>query len=257
MTRSTGTAPPGPAGLAPPLELGVAEDPGARLAFSGRQGGPGNVSLRVGPGEPATARAELAALVGCRPEDAIFMEQRHGAGVARVGRAERGRGLDDHDDAVPGVDALVTGDAGVALVVMVADCVPVLLVDPGMGVGAVHAGRGGVVAGVVGAAVAALSDDPGRVVAALGPAIGGCCYEVPGDLADAVAADVPDARATTTWGTPALDLPAAVVAQLEAAGVRRIERHGACTRCHADRWFSHRADPRGGRQAGVVARQPG
>lgn len=242
------------AAATPPLRIRVAGDPRARLAFSGRQGRPGNVSVSVGAGDPASARADLAALVGCRSEDMVFMEQRHAAGVARVGRGERGRGLTAHDDAVAGVDAMVTEDTGVALVVMVADCVPVLLVDPGRAVGAVHAGRGGVAAGVVAAAVSTLSGDPARVVAVVGPAIGGCCYEVPPDLADAVAADVPAARATTAWGTPALDLPAAVASQLKGAGVGRIEARGACTRCHPDRWFSHRGDPGAGRQAGIVAR---
>lgn len=95
---------------------------------------------------------------------------------------------------------------------------------------------------------------PGEVEARIGPAIGGCCYEVPAELADEVAAAHPAARATTTWGTPALDLPAAVAAQLHEAGVERVERAGVCTRCGGEGWFSHRRDPGAGRQAGVVVR---
>ena len=127
---------------------------------------------------------------------------------------------------------------------LVADCVPVVAAShPGRAVGAVHAGRGGVVAGVVPAALARPgADDAGDVVALIGPAIGGCCYEVPADMAGSGRRQH-RARgpATTTWGTPSLDLPAAVTAQLHAAGVARVERLGGCTRCHGDRWFSHRA----------------
>lgn len=235
--------------------------PGAartHAAFSGR--GTGTVSLLVGEGDPLSGRRDLLAHVGATPEDAVYMEQVHGAGVAVVGGSERGRGARDHSDALPGVDALVTTQAGVALVVMVADCVPVLLAVPDRGVAAVHAGRRGVESGVVGAAVAALALEtgaaPADVVAVLGPAIGGCCYEVPAELALQVAAVVPGASARTRWGTPALDLPRAVASQLAAAGVTRVSPPPACTRCDAQDWFSHRAttndDAPAGRQAGAI-----
>jgi YfiH family protein len=229
-------------------------DPSIRFAFSAAPDG--NVSLAVGAPD-AGARPRLADAVGAKPDDLVFMQQVHGSGVAVVGAGDRGRGLHAHDDGLPSVDALVTTDEGVALVVQVADCVPVLLAVPGHAVGAVHAGRGGVTGGVVGAAVAAMAPaDPARVEAVVGPAIGGCCYEVEQGLAAEVAALVPEAMATTTWGTPALDLPAAVTAQLAAAGVGRVQRLGACTRCTPGRWYSHRREPGAGRQAGVVVRGP-
>jgi polyphenol oxidase len=113
---------------------------------------------------------------------------------------------------------------------------------------------------VVGAAVVAaerLGAAAGELRAVVGPAIGGCCYEVPGELRDEVGAVAPMAVTETTWGTPALDLPTAVTARLEALGVRVLERVGGCTRCDADgRWFSHRADPATGRQVGLVVRRP-
>lgn len=232
---------------------GTAEaDPAVRFAFSAA--GTGNVSLTVGTPAPA-ARSELATAVGARPDDLVFMQQVHGAGVAVVGPGDRGRGLSAHGDSVAAVDALVTSAPDVALTVLVADCVPVLLADPGRAVAAVHAGRGGVVAGVVAGTVRALDPaDPAHLEAAIGPAIGGCCYEVETGLADAVARTVPRARATTTWGTPSLDLPAAVDAQLRAVGVERIRRFGGCTRCSGTRWYSHRRVPGQGRQAGVVVR---
>ena len=245
------------------LLVDVAEDPEVRVAFTGRvdeRGAAANLSLLVGDVAAAPAARDAAlALVGAQPEGAVFMQQVHGGEVAAVTAADAGRGAHSADSAVPGVDALVTSDDDLALVVLAADCVPVVLIDPGKAVGAVHAGRGGVVAGVVQAAVSALAlENRGNVVALVGPAIGGCCYEVEEALAAQVASQVPTAAATTSWGTPSLDLPAAVTAQLQAAGVARIERVGACTRCSPNTWFSHRATTAGtapaGRQAGIVVR---
>lgn len=238
------------------------QDDRTAAAFSGREDG--NCSLLVGSGDPPAARARLLASVGLGASDAVFMQQVHGAGFARVGSTQAGRGLSDPDDAIPEVDALITTDAGIGLVVLVADCVPVLLVAPGRGVAAVHAGRGGVATNIVGAVSAALRDatgvHPAELVALIGPAIGGCCYKVPASLRDEVADSVPAARATTSWGAPALDLPAGVAAQLRETGVHSIERVGSCTLCAPHRWFSHRAATGAkperrwapGRQAGVV-----
>lgn len=227
-------------------------DPSIRYAFS--SAADGNVSLAVGAPDDA-ARAKLAAAVGAERSDLVFMQQVHGGDVAVVDADDRGRGLDVHDDGVPAVDALVATAPGVALVVQVADCVPVLLADPGHAVAAVHAGRGGLVAGVVDAAVKAMTPAvPARVTAVIGPAIGRCCYEVEPDLADRVAADIPEARGTTTWNTTAIDLPAAVAARLAALGISDVTRVGGCTRCTAEQWFSHRREPGVGRQAGVIVR---
>lgn len=235
-----------------PEAQGLPEDPDVVFTFSGRDR---NLSLRVGDGDPVADRAAVLAAVGSGLDDAVFAEQVHGGDVARVGRADRGRGARAAADAVAGVDALVTGEPGVALAVLVADCVPVLLTAPGRGVGVAHAGRRGVAAGVVPAAVEALAGgDPSDVVAVVGPAIGACCYEVPADLAADFTAALPAAAATTAWGTPSLDLRGAVSAQLEAAGVARVAHVGGCTRCSPQRWHSHRADPRSGRQAGVIVR---
>lgn len=230
----------------------TAADPSIRYTFSDATGG--NVSLVVGAPD-ATARARLAAAVAAEADDLVFMQQVHGRDVAVVGDDERGRGLLTHDDGVPAVDGLVTFAPGVALVVQVADCVPLLLADPGRSVAAVHAGRGGVMTDVVGAALGVMAPErPERVSAMIGPAIGGCCYEVQDELAARVTADVPSARATTSWGSVALDLPAAVTAQLDAAGVTDVVRVGGCTRCTPRRWFSHRREPGVGRQAGVIVR---
>ena len=259
----------------PPIGTQVAEDPAVRAVFSGRvapiavpaptAAPDANLSLVVGAGDVASARRDALALIGATPESAVFMEQVHGGEVAVVGSADAGRGVCDHADAIPGVDALVTFECDVALAVLVADCVPVLLVDPGRGIAAVHAGRRGVQANVVATAVRTLADaDSSGVVALVGPTIGGCCYEVAHALHDEVAAEWPQAAARTTWGSPSLDLRAAVAAQLAAAGVAGVEHLGGCTRCAPAAWFSHRATTGGGagaagwaagRQAGLVVRR--
>ncbi len=242
-----------------PLTM-LREDPHARAVFAGRAAG--NASLVVGAGGVDGRRRVLGEL-GLAPQDAVFMEQVHGSEVARVGHDDRGRGATDWACAVPGVDALVTTDADVALVVLTGDCVPVVLLDPGKGIAAAHAGRRGVQAGVTRTTVAALTaatgSPPARIRALIGPAISGCCYELPPALAEEIAAAEPAARAVTSWGTPSLDLPAAVWAQLHAAGVERIARVHACTRCDSDRWFSHRAACQipgtpSGRNAAVICR---
>lgn len=264
--------------LAPPLRVSVPEDPQVVVAFSrrpdpGERSGAGNVSLLVGdeagrPGAVLEARALLAAAVGLQLDDLVVGAQVHGADVARVGRAQAGHGARDAARALAGVDALVTAEAGVGLAVLAADCIPLVLVDPGRAVAAVHAGRGGLEAGVVPAALAALREagDAGGaaargVVALIGPAIGGCCYEVEAELATRVARAVPGVAATTHWGTPALDLPAGARAQLRAGGVARVEQVGGCTGCGGGPWFSARAaaghlqaDGPVGRHAAVVAR---
>jgi polyphenol oxidase len=244
-----------------PLVLPVDLGPGVRAAVTGRDadapapavGAAGNLSHRRPhrPDDLATARRHVGTLTGTDPTAWHLMRQVHGADVATVDRSTPpGAELRD-------VDALVTTLPGRVLGVQTADCVPVLLAGAGA-VAVAHAGRAGVALGVVTAALDALTrlgDDPPRLRAVVGPSIGGCCYEVPADLRDRVAADHPAAAATTTWGTPALDLPAAVAAELAESGVPDVQRVGGCTRCDPEgRWFSHRADPTTGRQLALVVR---
>jgi polyphenol oxidase len=230
--------------------------------FTGRGDGPdpplgraGNLAHRRPhrPGDLARDRREAADRMGVEVDDLHLMHQVHGADVAVVDAATpRGAELRQ-------VDAAVTAEVDRPLAVTVADCVPVLLAGPRT-VAAVHAGRAGVALDVLGAALATMAtlgdDDPSELHAVVGPAIGGCCYEVPAALQREVVTSHPAAEATTTWGTPSLDLPAAVSAQLDAAGVPEVGRVGGCTRCDPQRrWFSHRADPDTGRQVGVVVRR--
>ncbi|MEU4360690.1 peptidoglycan editing factor PgeF [Promicromonospora sp. NPDC023987] len=189
-----------------------------------------------------------------------FATQVHGDRVLELGPAERTRWAADRPPASAGeADALVTAERGLGLGVLVADCVPVLLADPeARVVGVAHAGRNGVLSGVVHRALDTLvarGADPARVRAVVGPAVCGKCYEVPAAMRDEVAAAVPATFATTSTGTPGLDLPSGVVAQLAARGVTaaRVER---CT-LEDPELFSHRrataAGTTTGRQAGIIA----
>ncbi|MET7273377.1 peptidoglycan editing factor PgeF [Streptomyces flaveolus] len=230
---------------------------GAHFGFTDRWGGVSAVpyeELNLGGAvgdDPAavTANRELAAKsLGVDPARVVWMNQVHGADVAAVD-APWG------DRPVPRADAVVTAERGLALAVLTADCVPVLLADPVAGVAAAaHAGRPGLVAGVVPAAVRAMTElgaDPARIVARTGPAVCGRCYEVPEEMRAEVAAVEPAAHAVTSWGTPALDVSAGVHAQLERLGVCDRAQSPVCTRESKDR-FSYRRDRTTGRLAGYV-----
>jgi polyphenol oxidase len=136
-------------------------------------------------------------------------------------------------------DAAFTTRRGCVLAVRTADCVPVVLVGDGA-VGVVHAGWRGLAAGVIEATVAAMG---GASEAHVGPHIRRGCYEFGDDDLDTVAAALGDGvRATTTWGTPALDLTTGVRAALERSALHGTAVHdaGACTAC-SDVYFSWRA----------------
>ncbi|MFI5618462.1 peptidoglycan editing factor PgeF [Streptomyces sp. NPDC051567] len=231
---------------------------GAHFAFTDRWGGVSAVpyeELNLGGAvgdDPAAVRANRAAAadsLGIDADRVVWMNQVHGRDVAVVD-GPWGPGAP-----VPSVDAVVTARRGLPLAVLTADCTPVLLADPVAGVvGAAHAGRPGLVAGVVPAAVAAmvsLGAEPGRMTAVTGPAVCGRCYEVPAEMREAVAAVVPRARAATSWGTPSVDVVAGVHAQLAAAGVTDLRRSPVCTRESRDH-FSYRRDRVTGRLAGYV-----
>jgi len=199
------------------------------------------------------------------PGDALplaLMHQVHGADVVRVRPGEVPASPRPGLDHLPIADGLVTDEAGLALVVRVADCVPLLLADPEAGVAAaLHVGRPGLVAGVVAtgmAAMAGIGADPARVLAWIGPHVCGRCYEVPASMRDEVEAAVPGSAAETSWGTPAVDLAAGVLAQLSAAGVGslRVQAVGRCTREDLG-LYSYRRDGRtSGRLAGLVRLAP-
>ena len=226
--------------------------PGAWAAFTTRAGGVSEgpyTSLNLGAGvgdDPEAVARNRGRLARAADAPVAFVRQVHGADVFHWD-AQAVPPLGEE----PVADVVLTTTPGTAVGVLVADCVPVLLAGPG-GVAAVHAGRKGVLAGAVPAAVAALADEGVHVTrAAIGPAICGRCYEVPGDLRAEASAALPELYATTSWGTPALDLPAGVRAQLRAAGITQVQHQARCTMEDED-LFSYRRSGVCGRFAGVI-----
>jgi YfiH family protein len=145
-------------------------------------------------------------------------------------------------------DALFTGQADLALVIAVADCVPVALVGE-CEVGMVHSGWRGTLAGVAGKAARQLRDDTLR--AYIGPCIRRCCYEVSEDLAETFA----DRFGEAVVSDRHLSLPAAIRVDLEEAGIEEVYDLGLCTGCRPDLFYSHRKQgPRTGRSLAAVAK---
>jgi YfiH family protein len=230
--------------------------PRVRWSFADRTSGAsrppydaGNLADHVGddPVDVSANRTALAAAVGVPASHLVSMAPVHGNDVGRVEGSRT--------EPVPEVDALVTTVPGLALLVVAADCVPVLMADGEAGVAAVvHSGWRGVRSDVVGATLESMVElgaRPDHVRAVVGPAICGCCYAVGRDRFDEVVAVAPTAAAVASGGRPGLDLRAAVVSRLRAAGAA-VELHGGCTFESAD-LYSFRRDPVTGRHGGAVA----
>jgi YfiH family protein len=205
------------------------------------------------PDEPAALAPVLAAL-GVPGAEVAMLDQVHGARVhvlaAGGPRWPVGSG-----------DALVSTLPGTIVYVRVADCVPVLIAGEG-GVAAIHAGWRGFSAGVIQTGVAALRAQTGHgsedLVAAIGPAIGPCCYEVGPEVVAGLGAQAtaevflhprPGRR-------PTVDLRAAVRHVLEGLGIRRVEVLGPCTRCDPGFHSWRRDGAMAGRQAALIGLRP-
>lgn len=225
--------------------------PGGRALFTTRRGGVSEgayASLNLGrwPDDDPDAvdrnRTIVADAIGVSLDAVVQGRQVHGA---RVERVERPRPAEREP---PEVDGLATGEKGLALQVLTADCLPVALIGDAA-VAMVHAGWRGLAAGVLEEGVAVVRElgGDGELQAAIGPGAGGCCYEVG-----------PEVHAA--FGRPArqatIDLKAIAAQRLLAAGVQEVHDVGLCTMC-ADPglFFSHRRDGGvTGRQAGIAWR---
>ena len=209
-----------------------------------------NLGDHVGddPAAVAANRTRLARGIGLDPTMVAWMDQVHGTDVGVVEGPQA-------DGERPTADALVTDRPRLALAVVTADCVPVLLADPGAGVvAAAHAGRVGAAAGVLTSTLKAMDDlgaERERVEVLLGPAVCGRCYEVPAAMRDEVEASLPGSGGTTRIGTPSLDLHAGLRRQLADAGVTRVDADTRCT-LEDDQLFSHRRTQPTGRSAAVT-----
>ena len=240
------------------------ESAGVVACVSSRCGGVGarpfdslNLGRGVDDAEVAVEenRRRLGEALGVPWPRLATVRQVHGTTVHTVAGAGP-QGLD--------ADALIGRGPGTALAILVADCAPVLLLDPRTGaLGLAHAGWRGTVGGIAARTVAALHDAygcrPGDLLAAVGPAIGPCCYEVDEPVLARLRAAVPWWAEVVRPGRPGhayLDVPGANLRVLRDAGLDpdRVDVSGLCTACGQDRLFSHRGSGgRTGRMAAVLA----
>lgn len=228
--------------------------PGAHARFT--TVADGNLARHVGD-DPTRVEHNRARISAEFAMPVLFVNQVHSPEVVTISTA-------DDVEAVhatpPSADALVTTRKDVALAIMVADCMPILLSDPQAGViGAAHAGRRGLLDGVIDATLEAMraqGAEAPRITAVIGPSICGACYEVPEQMRTQALEKNPAVGARTSWHTPALDLTQGARYALTQAGVRATHIHtlGACTR-ESTEFFSFRRDPHTGRFAGIISRE--
>jgi hypothetical protein len=239
--------------------------PGLRHGFTTREGGVSEgpyASLNLGwatgddDGAVEANYERLAAAFGTPRERLIGIRQDHGAEVMRIDGVRA-----PQDFTGRSADALVTSIPGLVLTVRVADCLPILLVDPeSRGVAAVHAGWRGTLAGVLPSAVEALVREfrcaPSSLRMAVGPGIGACCFEVSTGIAALMEHDIGlrEGESREVGRSVWLDLTRINSRQAVDAGLlpERIWTSGLCTKCDA-RFFSYRRDgKRSGRSVGAI-----
>lgn len=202
-------------------------------------------------------RRKVYGLFGRDTHTVVHAHLVHGADVARVTRDNDGQWVEH-------VDAIITDQPGCVLSMNFADCGPILIYDPvhrAAGLG--HAGWRGAMVDLPGAMVRAMSEqfgsNPADLIAAIGPSIGPCCYEVGEEVLAAASQAFDDHhqlfhRPTPDSPRPHLDLSEANRRALARAGVSSIELSGFCTACRTDLFFSHRAERgRTGRFGAVMA----
>ncbi|GLU34615.1 peptidoglycan editing factor PgeF [Trinickia caryophylli] len=238
---------------------GVSGIPYGVFADGREEAGGLNLGLHTGDERDRVMRnrARLSALIGARP---VWLEQVHGDRVVRADEVPE-------QAAPPEADASVTNVPGVACVVMVADCLPVLIADRhGRAVGAAHAGWRGLAAGVVEKTVERVAELAGTSASELcvwlGPAIGPCAFEVGGEVreafmqtADASEQERVDAAFEPRPGAPGkylADLYALARVRLARCGVYSISGGDACTVTQRERFYSYRRDGTTGRMAALV-----
>ncbi|QGU01725.1 Laccase domain protein YfiH [Corynebacterium kalinowskii] len=227
-----------------------------RKVFTNRAGGVSaapydsfNLGDHVGddPAAVAANRARLASILELPAERLVWMEQIHSNTVTVVDGPVT--------EPVEATDAIVTTVRELALVVLTADCVPLLLSDDQAGViAAVHAGRMSARNGIVAKTVSAMVElgaEPARIHALMGAAASGKNYEVPEHMANDVESKLPGSKVRTAKGTWGLDIRAGLIRQLLSLGVQAIDSDPRCT-IDEESFFSYRREGVTGRQAGIV-----
>ena len=217
-----------------------------------------NLAFHVGDDAASVRRNRraLAAELGFDLAKLVAAQQVHGAHCAVVQATDAGRGALDWPSALPATDALITRETGVPLLILVADCAPILLVEPHAKILAlVHAGWRGAVAGVAAIAVRRMSElgaDVGQIRAGIGPCL--CAENL--EVGSEVAALVENKAALQPHGEKhLLDLRALIQTDLRNAGVlaANIETRAECPKRQGETFFSHRGQNGRAGRFGIVA----
>jgi YfiH family protein len=222
-------------------ELGPAAEGRGVVGFGSRVGGVSeapydslNIGVLTDDSDAAVVenRRRLAAAVGVEPHDVPIGLQVHKADLAVHTARQEPSPFAEPGTALEEVDGHVVRQAGLAPLVLTADCLPIALAGPG-GVAILHCGWRGLAAGIVARGAEAV----GATSAAIGPGIGPCCYEVGTEVLEAftdLGEEIADGRM--------LDLPEISRRLLARAGVKQVESAGLCTFCNPELFFSHRRD---------------
>lgn len=237
---------------------GVTRPARVLCAFSSRLGGVSkgtfgslNIGLHVGDREEhvLTNRQRLSDALGIDSSRWVAAQQVHGGNVVIVGQRERGRGSRSHETAMPAVDGLVTGEAGVWLTGYYADCVPLAFWDiQERAVGIAHSGWRGTLADVGSVVVREMVESLGchlrDIHVLIGPAIGVCCYAVGEDLASVFSKRFGEKCLSPRRDHIYLDLRSANKRLLVDAGVPpdQIYVSNLCTACLCEAFYSYRRD---------------
>lgn len=209
-------------------------------------------------------RQRFCRMVGAEPQRTATCQQVHGDRVVRITAKDAGAGFADYAGAIPDTDALITNEPGLPLMLFFADCTPILLADPvNKAVGLAHGGWKGTVKSIAAKTVAAMAKEfgsnPAHMLAAIGPSIGSCCYQVGEGVAHQFREAFPEFAAEILEARPDggiyLDLQLCNTRQLENAGLKRenIANAHTCTACNSKQFFSYRADNgKTGRIAAII-----
>jgi YfiH family protein len=223
-----------------------------------------NLGLNTGdsPDDVMQNRKEVLSALGWKPESLVSPVQIHGTRVATVTQSSRGKGWGDSDLGFGGADGMITREAGLLLMIKVADCLPVFFFDPfEKAIGLIHAGwRGaanGIVTKAIEAMVASFQCKPEHTMAGIGPGIGPCCFIVGDDVREAFGNQSgADAFSRTDADSRFhFDLKETILRELLSCGLREenIGTAEECTCCKEELFYSHRRD-RGttGRMAALI-----
>ncbi len=248
------------------LQAWVRDIPGLSAGFTTRIGGVGeaaytslNVALHVGDDSEAVVenRRRVSAAAGFPFEAWTCGEQVHSNAVRVIGPGDKGAGRLTREDAIADTDAFITDETGILLAAFYADCVPILFVDPAnRAIGLAHAGWKGTALQIAERTIQRMEDAfgsrPSELLAAIGPSIGGCCYEVDERVMSQVGIDSPKPKEN---GRYMLDLKEVNRQFMIRTGMKpnHIEHSGYCTCCSTDLFFSHRGENgRTGRMAAWI-----